>query len=349
MIVDERRADSPASDRHAAEAPILEVSGLRTEFRTGAGIAAAVDDVSYAVRPGETLAVVGESGSGKSVTALSIMGLIPNPPGRVVAGSVRYAGRELLGLSDRELQRIRGNEISMIFQEPMTSLTPVLSIGRQLMEPIVQHMKLGEQAARSRAVEMLRLVNIPEPERRLRQYPHQLSGGMLQRVMIAMALSCNPRVLIADEPTTALDVTIQAQILHLMKRLQEEFTTGIVLITHDMAVVAEVADRVIVMYCGRAVEEGPVEQIFETPRHPYTLGLLGALPRLRPEGAVGDIRLNEIPGIVPPLTRLPAGCRFAPRCGFASDRCRAEYPPFEKKSETQWAACWHSDKLPGGA
>jgi len=329
----------------AAVAPILAVSGLRTEFRTGAGLAAAVDDVSYNVRPGETLAVVGESGSGKSVTALSIMGLIPNPPGRVVAGSVRYAGRDLLTLSERELQQIRGNEISMIFQEPMSSLTPVLSIGRQLIEPIMQHMKLGERVARDRAIEMLRLVNIPEPDRRLHQYPHQLSGGMLQRVMIAMALSCNPRVLIADEPTTALDVTIQAQILDLMRRLQQEFNTGIVLITHDMGVVAEVADRVIVMYCGRAVEEGSVERIFQAPKHPYTRGLLAALPHLRPEGAVGDHRLNEIPGIVPPLTRLPPGCRFAPRCGLATQECHTGYPKFEKKSDTQWAACWHSDKL----
>jgi peptide/nickel transport system ATP-binding protein len=328
-----------------SEPPILEVRGLRTEFRTSGGVAAAVDDVSYAVRPGETLAIVGESGSGKSVTALSIMGLIPDPPGRVVAGSVRYAGREILTLSETQLQQIRGNEISMIFQEPMTSLTPVLSVGRQLIEPIMQHMKLAERAARDRAVEMLRLVNIPEPERRLRQYPHQLSGGMLQRVMIAMALSCNPRVLIADEPTTALDVTIQAQILDLMRRLQQEFNTGIVLITHDMGVVAEVADRVVVMYCGRAVEEGPVEEIFAAPKHPYTQGLLAALPRLRPEGEVGDRPLNEIPGIVPPLTRLPPGCRFAPRCGLATAECRAGYPPFERKTEVQWAACWHSDRL----
>jgi len=336
------------SERSAATVaapPILEVNGLRTEFRTGAGRAAAVDDVSYAVRPGETLAVVGESGSGKSVTALSIMGLVPNPPGRVVAGSVRYAGRELLSLSERELQQIRGNEISMIFQEPMSSLTPVLSIGRQLVEPIMQHMKLGERAARDRAVEMLRLVNIPEPDRRLRQYPHQLSGGMLQRVMIAMALSCNPQVLIADEPTTALDVTIQAQILELMRRLQQDFNTGIVLITHDMGVVAETADRVIVMYCGRAVEEGPVERMFQAPKHPYTRGLLAALPQLRPEGAVGDHRLNEIPGIVPPLTRLPRGCRFAPRCDFATRQCREAYPRLEQKSDGQWAACWHSDAL----
>jgi peptide/nickel transport system ATP-binding protein len=335
------RAEQIAED---AMTPILEVSGLRTEFRTGAGLAAAVDDVSYSVRPGETLAVVGESGSGKSVTALSIMGLIPNPPGRVVAGSVRYAGREILTLSERELQQIRGNEISMIFQEPMTSLTPVLSIGRQLTEPIMQHMKLSERVARDRAVEMLRLVNIPEPERRLRQYPHQLSGGMLQRVMIAMALSCNPKVLIADEPTTALDVTIQAQILDLMRRLQREFNTGIVLITHDMGVVAEMADRVIVMYCGRAVEEGLVESIFENPKHPYTRGLLAALPRLRPEGAVGEHPLNEIPGIVPPLTRLPRGCRFAPRCGQATEVCMAEYPKFELKAENQWVSCWHADQ-----
>jgi len=341
-------AQSTAANAVAASGqPILEVEGLRTEFRVGGAVAAAVDDVSYAVWPGETLAVVGESGSGKSVTALSVMGLVPNPPGRVVAGSVRYDGRELLSLSERELQQIRGNEISMIFQEPMSSLTPVLSIGRQLTEPIIQHMNLGERAASDRAVEMLRLVNIPEPERRLRQYPHQLSGGMLQRVMIAMALSCNPQVLIADEPTTALDVTIQAQILDLMRQLQREFNTGIVLITHDMGVVAEVADRVVVMYCGRAVETGTVEAVFKTPKHPYTRGLLAALPQLRPEGAVGDHKLNEIPGIVPPLTRLPPGCRFAPRCGFATAQCREAYPALEKKADVQWAACWHADRLNG--
>jgi oligopeptide/dipeptide ABC transporter ATP-binding protein len=335
----------PTVNTGASAQPVLKVEGLRTEFQTSDGTATAVDGVSYELYPGETLAIVGESGSGKSVTALSIMGLIPDPPGRVVAGTVWYGGRDLLQLNDRALEQIRGNEISMIFQEPMTSLTPVLTIGRQLTEPIIQHMDLSEREAADRAVEMLRRVNIPEPKKRLKQYPHQLSGGMLQRVMIAMALSCNPKVLMADEPTTALDVTIQAQILDLLQRLREDFDTGVVLITHDMGVVAETADRVVVMYCGRPVEQGPVEAIFETPQHPYTLGLLGALPHLRPEGEVGDHRLNEIPGIVPALTHLPQGCRFAPRCKLATDKCQAEYPPLERKTETQMAACWHSDLL----
>ena len=325
--------------------PVLKVEGLRTEFRIGLGTAAAVDGVSFDLHRGETLAVVGESGSGKSVTALSIMGLIPNPPGRVVAGSVHYDGRDLLAMSDREFQPIRGKELSMIFQEPMTSLTPVLTIGRQLTETIVEHLRVPEKAARARAIEMLRLVNIPEPEKRLKQYPHQMSGGMLQRVMIAMALSCNPKVLIADEPTTALDVTIQAQILDLMRQLQADFGTGIILITHDMGVVAETADRVIVMYCGRPVEEAPVEMLFENPRHPYTKGLLAALPTLRPEGEVGDRMLNEIPGIVPPLTSLPDGCRFAPRCPYATARCHDEYPPIEEKAPGHRAACWNSDAI----
>jgi len=338
---------SPNAAAGGGVEPILRVDGLRTEFHTRDGVAAAVDGVSYELYPGETLAIVGESGSGKSVTALSIMGLIPDPPGRVVAGEVWYDGRDLLKLGDRELERIRGNEISMIFQEPMTSLTPVLTIGRQLTEPIIQHLGMDDRQARDRAVEMLRRVNIPEPEKRLNQYPHQLSGGMLQRVMIAMALSCNPRILMADEPTTALDVTIQAQILELMQSLREDFDTGVVLITHDMGVVAETADRVVVMYCGRPVEQGPVEAIFETPQHPYTLGLLGALPHLNPGGDVGDQPLNEIPGIVPPLTKLPAGCRFAPRCTYATAKCHAEYPPLERKTDTQLAACWHSDRLEG--
>jgi oligopeptide/dipeptide ABC transporter ATP-binding protein len=345
MPMTEPAAAIDEARRNEARRPILQVEGLRTEFKTADGPAIAVDGVSYELYPSETLAIVGESGSGKSVTALSIMGLIPNPPGRVTGGTVHFGEQDLLTLKDEDLQKIRGRQIAMIFQEPMTSLTPVLSIGRQLTEAIIEHMGLNARSARERAVEMLSLVNVPEPANRLKQFPHQLSGGMVQRVMIAMALSCNPSVLIADEPTTALDVTIQAQILDLMRRLQEDFDTGIVLITHDMGVVAEMADRVIVMYCGRTVEKAPVNAIFETPRHPYTRGLLAALPTLGASGEVGDHRLNEIPGIVPPLTDLPAGCRFAPRCAYATERCRADYPPFVEKAPGHWVACWEVDSV----
>ena len=336
----------------AADGYLLRVENLKTVFRTGGGLAVAVDEVSYTLRPGETLAVVGESGSGKSVTALSVMGLVPNPPGRVVGGEVWYQDRNgkninLLGLDEERLQKLRGADIAMIFQEPMTSLNPVLSIGRQLTETIVAHQDVNTEQARTRALEMLRLVHIPEPERRLGQYPHQLSGGMLQRVMIAMALSCNPKILIADEPTTALDVTIQAQILALMKDLQERFGTAVVLITHDLGVVAETADRVVVMYAGRKVEEASVYDLFDHPKHPYTRGLLQAIPHLGllQAGPARREKLSEIPGIVPPLTHLPPGCRFAPRCPLASERCRAEYPPLEEKIPGQWAACWHSDRV----
>jgi oligopeptide/dipeptide ABC transporter ATP-binding protein len=326
--------------------PVLRVRDLRTEFRTPAGTAAAVDGISYDVYAGETLAIVGESGSGKSVSSLSIMGLIPDPPGRVTAGSVLFEDRDLLKLGERHMQDVRGHKISMIFQEPMTSLNPVLSIERQMVEGIREHLGLSAREARERAVEMLRRVHIPAPEARLKEFPHQLSGGMLQRIMIAIALSCNPRVLIADEPTTALDVTIQAQILDIMGELRDQLGTAIVLITHDMGVVAEMADRVIIMYAGRKVEEGPVADIFASPRHPYTRGLLAALPKLGEAGPVGSRRLNEIPGIVPSLTDLPAGCRFAARCTLATDRCRAEYPEFEEKRPGQWAACWESERLP---
>ena len=328
---------------------LLRVSGLKTVFRTGAGIAAAVDGVSYTLHEGETLAIVGESGSGKSVSALSVMGLVPTPPGKVLAGEVWYRGRNLLSLPEKALEKIRGAEISMIFQEPMSSLNPVLTIERQLTETVMHHERVGAADARVRAIEMLQLVHIPEPERRMGQYPHQLSGGMLQRVMIAMALACGPKVLIADEPTTALDVTIQAQILALMADLQERFATAILLITHDLGVVAEAADRVAVMYAGRIVELGSVFDLFERPRHPYTRGLLNAIPHLdHLQGERHRERLNEIPGIVPPLTRLPPGCRFAPRCAHADDRCRQEYPPFEQESEEHWVACWHAGASIGG-
>ncbi|MDP3158813.1 MAG: ABC transporter ATP-binding protein [Reyranella sp.] len=334
----------------AAQA-ILEVDGLQTHFFTAVGTVRAVDGVSYALKSGETLGVVGESGCGKSVSALSILRLVANPPGRIVGGAIRFEGKNLLELSEPEMERIRGNEISMIFQEPMTSLNPLFTIGRQVSEAIALHQGLSRKEAMDRAVEMLRRVYIPEPERRVHAYPHQMSGGMRQRVMIAMALSCNPKVLIADEPTTALDVTIQAQILDLMRELQETYGTAIVLITHDMGVVAENADRVVVMYAGRKVEEAPAAQLFDNPGHPYTKGLLGSIPHLD-AAAQSDgsrARLNEIKGMVPSLFDLPPGCSFAPRCGFATDRCRGETPVLEEQRPGHWVACWHADRLLGGA
>jgi peptide/nickel transport system ATP-binding protein len=330
----------------ARVAPLLEVEDLRTWFYTRDGIVRAVDGVSYRVYPGETLAVVGESGCGKSVTSLSILRLIPSPPGKIVARRLAFEGRNLLELTEAEMRSIRGNEISMIFQEPMTSLNPVLTIGRQIAEALVLHQHLHWRGATARAIEMLRLVDIPEPERRVKQYPHELSGGMRQRVMIAMALSCNPKLLIADEPTTALDVTIQAQILDLMRELKAKTGAAIVLITHDLGVVAEMAQRVVVMYAGRKVEEAPVERLFARPLHPYTKGLLGSIPRLA-EAAAGDARkrLAEIPGMVPSLTDVVGGCLFAPRCPHATARCRAEYPPLEEKAAGHWVACWEADRL----
>ncbi len=336
----------PRTDPGCARDIVLKVEGLKTAFTTSMGVATAVDSVSYCLHSGETLAVVGESGSGKSVSALSVMRLVPDPPGRVVAGQVRYRGRDLLALEEREMEQIRGDEISMIFQEPMSSLNPVLTIGRQIGETIVEHEGLAAAAAHRKSIDMLELVRIPEPERRMTQYPHQLSGGMLQRVMIAMALSCRPKILIADEPTTALDVTIQAQILALMSELQRSMGTAVLLITHDLAVVAEMADRVLVMYAGRAVEEASVYDLFDHPRHPYSRGLLEAIPHLSAlQGAERREQLTEIPGIVPPLTDLPPGCRFAPRCPLASATCEQEYPPYEEKAPDHWAACWHSDRL----
>src|SRR6266849_2315606 len=336
--------------------PILDITDLRTWFFTRDGVVRAVDGVSFHVIPGETLAIVGESGCGKSVTALSILRLIPSPPGRIVSGAIRFAGRDLLGLGEAEMRDVRGNEISMIFQEPMTSLNPVLTIGHQIAETLTVHRGLGAQAAEGRAIEMLRLVGIPDPAQRAREYPHQLSGGMRQRAMIAMALSCNPRVLIADEPTTALEVTIQAQILDLILDLQKRLGTAVVLITHDLAVVAETAHHVIVMYAGKKVEEADVEELFGAPLHPYTHGLLASIPQLAVIGgdtvaeaanALDGGRLKEIPGLVPALTNLPPGCSFAPRCPFADDRCRSFYPPYEQKRPGHWAACWHSERLYG--
>ena len=329
---------------------VLEVEDLRTVLFTRQGAVRAVGGVSFSLRERETLALVGESGCGKSMTALSLMRLVPDPPGRIVGGAVRLLGRDLLRLDKSEMRAVRGKDISMIFQEPMTSLNPVLTIGSQISETIRLHEDLSESAARDKAVEMLRLVRIPEPAARAREYPHQLSGGMRQRAMIAMALSCNPKVLIADEPTTALDVTIQAQILDLILGLQDQLGTAILLITHDLGVVAETAQRVIVMYAGRKVEEAEVDALFAEPLHPYTHGLLGSIPRLGLlSGRASDEpeRLREIPGMVPALTDLPPGCRFAPRCAYADALSRAEYPPYEEKRPGHWAACWHSDRLYG--
>src|SRR5438309_13968 len=342
---------APADPRLSPAKPLLEIDNLQTHFFTAAGVVRAVDGVSYDVRPGEVLGVVGESGCGKSVTALSILRLVADPPGRIVGGAVRFEGINLLELSEGEMETVRGNDISMIFQEPMTSLNPLMTIGRQITEAIVLHQGLAQRDAMDRATEMLRRVHIPEPERRVQAYPHQLSGGMRQRAMIAMALSCNPKLLIADEPTTALDVTIQAQILDLMRELQDTFGTAIVLITHDMGVVAENADRVVVMYAGRKVEEASADDLFERPGHPYTKGLLGSLPNLEVAAHTDArrARLTEIKGMVPSLANLPRGCSFAPRCGFATAQCRAEYPPLIAHRPSHWVACWHADRLLGDA
>jgi peptide/nickel transport system ATP-binding protein len=337
------QALAPAGTAAATDDAVLAVEDLRASFHTPDGVVRAVDGVSWTLRKGEVLGIVGESGCGKSVTALSIMGLVPDPPGRV-QGSVRLSGRELIGLPEASMRGIRGNVISMVFQEPMTSLDPVMRIGRQIAEPLVQHQGLSLREAEKRAVELLRRVRIPEPERRAAEYPHQLSGGMRQRVMIAMALACRPAVLLADEPTTALDVTIQAQILRLMLDLRREFGAAIVLITHDLGVIAETADRVVVMYAGRKVEEAPVRSLFAAPRHPYTVGLLGSVPRVDRTGLMERGRLAEIEGVVPALDREIFGCRFAPRCALATELCRRDDPPLEVKQPAHLAACWHSDR-----
>ncbi|WP_198370308.1 ABC transporter ATP-binding protein [Roseomonas rosulenta] len=322
---------------------LLEVENLQTHFRSPDGINRAVDGVNFHVNAGETVAIVGESGCGKSVTAMSILRLIPEPPGKI-AGAIRFNGRDLLKLSDREMRDIRGNEISMIFQEPMTSLNPVLTVGRQIGETLRLHQGLSAQAAEARAVEMLKLVGIPEPQRRVREYPHQLSGGMRQRVMIAIALACNPKLLIADEPTTALDVTIQAQILDLMRDLKRTVGAAIVIITHDLGVVAEVAERVIVMYAGRKVEEAAVGPLFRSPRHPYTQGLLGSMPKLGSSLTGTETRLQEIPGLVPSLKRKLDGCVFASRCPHATDLCTKVAPALEEKAPGHIAACHYAIK-----
>ena len=324
---------------------VLDVKNLKTVFFTNSGLFKAVDDVSFSVRRGETLAIVGESGCGKSVTALSLMRLVPDPPGRIVGGSVWLEGTDLLALDEAKMRTIRGNRISMIFQEPMTSLNPVMRIGDQITEAVRLHRTMSTKEAWTFAVEMLRLVRIPEPARRAREYPHQLSGGMRQRAMIAMALACRPALLIADEPTTALDVTIQAQILALILDLQKELGTGLVLITHDLGVVAQTAQRVIVMYAGRKVEEASVDALFAAPKHPYTRGLMASIPAVPAPGVTIQARLNEIPGTVPSLVRLPKGCAFAPRCKLAIKRCQEEYPPLEDRGGGHLAACWRAAEV----
>ncbi|WP_051444233.1 ABC transporter ATP-binding protein [Afipia sp. P52-10] len=344
-------SDRPIAGIAVAD-PLLTVSDLKTYFFTRNGTVRAVDGVSFAIARGETLAIVGESGCGKSMTALSLMRLIADPPGRIVGGEVVLEGVDLLKLSEEDMRAMRGRDISMIFQEPMTSLNPVMTIGRQIGEVLTMHQTMPREELRKKVVEMLALVRIPEPAQRAKEYPHQLSGGMRQRAMIAMALACSPKVLLADEPTTALDVTIQAQILELIADLQRKLGTAVVLITHDLGVVAEMAQRVIVMYAGRKVEEARVEDLFADPQHPYTQGLMASIPRLglmRGERTEAVSRLQEIPGIVPPLYSLPKGCTFAPRCARADDKCRAEFPPYEEKRAGHWAACWHPGNVKEGA
>jgi len=320
--------------------PIIEIKNLKTYFKTDEGIANAVDDISFCVYPGETLGIVGESGCGKSVTALSIMKLIPEPPGYFSGGEILYKGKNILDIPEREMQEIRGNKISMIFQEPMTSLNPVFTVGQQIEEAIIVHQGLNTEDARLKAIEMLKLVSMPSPEQRVDEYPHQLSGGMRQRIMIAMALSCNPEVLIADEPTTALDVTIQAQILELIDRLQKELKLSVIIITHDLGVVAEVCDRVVVMYAGQIVENGSVRDIFKNPQHPYTKGLLASIPKMSKEG--NSQSLYNIKGMVPSATEFPVGCHFNPRCELATDKCRAENPSLEllNAKNAHEVRCW---------
>jgi len=315
---------------------VLDVRELRTLFNSDDGEFPAVDGVSFSVESGRTLAIVGESGCGKSVTALSIMGLVPRPPGRIASGSIRFEGRELVGASAQQMQDLRGNGIAMIFQEPMSSLNPVFTIGEQIVEGLLRHRRIGRAEATERAIAMLRKVRIPAPEQRFHEHPHKLSGGMRQRAMIAMALACEPRLLIADEPTTALDVTIQAQILELMRTLQTETGTAVILITHDLGVVAEVADEVLVMYAGRVVERAPVQAVFDAPQHPYTIGLLGSVPRLD----VQRTRLAAIEGQVPNPLQRAGGCSFAERCPFADAQCRAEAPALRAVGVQHQSACW---------
>lgn len=320
------------------EKPLLEIKELHTRFHTLDGIVNAVDGIDFEVYEGETLGLVGESGCGKSVTALSILRLLPCPPAEI-QGRILFEGKNLLDLDREGIRKIRGNDISMIFQEPMTSLNPVLRIGEQISEAARIHKKMTRQEASRRAVEMLRMVQIPGPDSSARQYPHSFSGGMRQRAMIGMSLSCNPRLILADEPTTALDVTIQAQIMSLLHRLKEEFNTSIVLITHDLGVIAEMASRVVVMYAGKVAEEAPIKELFKDPRHPYTRGLLGSIPVIGRKGQAGR-RLQEIPGIVPGPLETPMGCRFHPRCDKVMNRCCQQEPPMTHLNEHRRVSCW---------
>lgn len=322
---------------------LLEIENLQTHFFTSAGVVKAVDGVSYDVNAGETVAIVGESGCGKSVSALSVLRLVANPPGRVVGGSVRFEGRDLLALSDAEIRSVRGRDIAMVFQEPMTSLNPVLTIGRQLTETVQQHLGFSSEKAAARATQLLGMVGIADPERRLKQYPHHFSGGMRQRVMVAMALCCEPKLIIADEPTTALDVTIQAQILELMKDLTRRLGVALIVITHNLGIVARYADRVNVMYAGKIIERGSARDIYHRPHHPYTLALLRSVPRMdRPRTA----RLDPVQGQPPDLTRLGRGCSFQPRCGFALPHCAARMPALEPVGAPDHiAACWETGRV----
>ncbi len=327
-----------------SKTPLLEVKDIVVDFQTRAGNARVLDHVSLQVNEGEVLGIVGESGCGKSMTALSIMGLVPNPPGKVTSGSIKLEGQEMVGLDNDQLRKIRGKEIGMIFQEPMTSLNPVFTVGEQIAETIRLHEGVSPQAAQTRAIEMLKAVEIPEAETRAKAYPHQLSGGMRQRVMIAMALACNPRVLIADEPTTALDTTVQAQIFDLLQNLQEETGTAIIMITHDMGAIAELADNVVVMYAGKVVERGVVKKVLTKPEHPYTKGLIECVPHLVSNPPKTRKRLMEIPGVVPSLTELGKGCAFAPRCAEAIAKCKTQQPSLAEAGKNHLAACWVAQK-----
>jgi peptide/nickel transport system ATP-binding protein/oligopeptide transport system ATP-binding protein len=320
---------------------LLEVKDLRTYFYTDDGVVKAIDGVNFSVEAGKTIGIVGESGCGKSITAMSILRLIPEPPGKIVSGEALFEGRDLTKVSDKEIRGIRGNDISMIFQEPMTSLNPVFTIGFQIGEVLMLHQKLSKEEAYERAIEMLKLVKIPRAEKIVDEYPHQLSGGMRQRVMIAMALACQPKLLIADEPTTALDVTIQAQILEIMNELKNKLNTSIMLITHDLAVIAEMADHVIVMYAGKVVEDAPITELFKNPRHPYTIGLMSSIPSLVKEGQ----RLETIPGIVPNPLYLPKGCYFHPRCKYANDECKKAQPELRELAPNHKVACFRAEEV----
>ena len=317
--------------------PLISVRNLEVEFSTQRGVVRAIDNVSFDVMPGETLGLVGESGCGKSVTSLAILGLIPSPPGRIVGGSIKLNGRELVGLPESEYRKIRGSEISMIFQEPMTALNPVFTVANQMIDVLVRHQKMSRKQAKNRAIEMLDLVGIPSPDKRINEYPHEMSGGMRQRVMIAMALSCNPKLLLADEPTTALDVTTQAQVMEQINKLQEQLGTAVVLVTHDLGVVAETCSRAVVMYAGAIAEEAPIETLFAHPRHPYAEGLLNSIPRIQDEKIA---ELPTIPGSVPDLLLLPPGCRFVDRCPKATEQCHQQEPELVW-NDNQAVACYH--------